>query len=77
MTTQIAEYQVQVLVEMEEGGDVPPRTREYVESKIPFLFPPGTRDIRHIIVIANEAGEVLSVNYENNPTKQLRERAWT
>lgn len=76
MTTHIAEYQVQVLVEMEDGGEVPHRTREYVESKIPFLFPPGTRDIRHVIVIANEAGEVLSVNYENNPTPEMRKRAW-
>lgn len=75
-TTQSVEWQVQVLVEMEDGSEVTHNTRNFVERCIPQMFPSSTRDIRTIITVTNEEGAVTATKYDNNPTKQLRERAW-
>ena len=77
MTNQALELTVQVLVEMEDGSEVGLRTREFVEDKIQNLFPPITRDIRAIITIADEHESIAVTKYRNDPTEELRKKAWT
>lgn len=79
MTTQTsteAEWSVQVLVEMEDGTNVSQFTREYVEGAIGKIFAAG-RDIRAVISITNEKDELVAVKFINNPTPQLRGKAWS
>ena len=79
MTTQtsqrMVEWNVQVLVEMEDGTVVGGFTREYVEGAIGKIFA-SARDIRAIITIADEDDQVVVQKFNNNPTQELRERAW-
>lgn len=79
MTTQTsteAEWSVQVLVEMEDGTHVSQFTREYVEGAIGKIFA-AARDIRAVISITNEKDELVAVKFINNPTPQLRGKAWS
>lgn len=79
MTTQPAhqaEWNVQVLVEMEDGSLVSSHTREYVEGAIGKIFA-SARDIRAIITVTNEKDELLVQKFNNNPTRALREKVWT
>lgn len=77
MTSQVCEMTVQVLVEMEDGSEVPHHTKNYVVGKIQNMFPKDTHSIRSIITVAGDDEIVISAKYENNPTTTLRERAWT
>lgn len=73
--THTAEYTVQVLVETEDGTDLPRRTKEYIEGAIPKMFGTG-RDIRTVITVADGDENVIVTKFDNNPTEALRERAW-
>jgi hypothetical protein len=75
MTQKSAEWTVQVLVEMEDGSDIPRFTRDYVEGAIPKMFS-SARDIRFIVTVTDEADNVIVKKFDNNPTEELRERAW-
>ena len=74
-TTRTAEWTVQVLVEMEDGSEVPRFTREYVEGAIPKMLA-SARDIRTIVTVTNEADQVTVKKFNNNPTEELRKKAW-
>lgn len=75
--TQTVELTVQVLVEMEDGSEVSRHTQDFVERCIPQMFPPSTRDIRTIVTVADDNDNVIATKYNNNPTEELRKRAWT
>ena len=75
MTQAIAEYRVQVLVETESGAELSRATRDYVEGALTKMFPTA-RDIRTIITITDDNDGVVMKKFDNNPTKELRERAW-
>lgn len=70
-----AEWTVQVLVEMEDGSPVTHSVREYVTAALQKVFY-NPRDIKAVITVSDEDEVVVAVKYVNNPTHQLKERAW-
>jgi hypothetical protein len=79
MSTRTAEFQVQVLVESEDGEELPIHSVNYIRNTLMNAFS-GSHSVRILqtVVRVHEDGteEVVAIQPLKNPTEELRKKAW-
>jgi hypothetical protein len=79
MSKRRIEFQMQVLVEAEDGGEVPIASINYIRNGLLNAFA-AAHSVRILstIVTVDEDGteEVVAIQPRNNPTEELKREAW-